>query len=192
MINVQLPDFPKLQRMFSRWITVTAACLALPAAVDAFDLPKAYTVTAELHGIPDSLLLYAIAQQESGRLFDHADRLIPWPWTLNIEGKAYYFRSQAEARDSLARWVRLQPKHIGIGLMQITWPYNQHLPWNPLMALDPQINLSLGALILRECFDRHGDWWAAVGCYHSPTRREAESYRQKVNRRWNTLNGVAN
>jgi hypothetical protein len=183
-----LQNFRNIWYLFSTCTTVTVAFLASSAAVDAFNPPEAYSITAELHGIPDGSLLYAIAQQESGRFYDGADRIVPWPWTINIEGKAYYYRNMAEAKESLVRYIRLRPKHIGIGLLQITWPYNQHLPWRPIMALDPQINLSLGAIILRECYNRLGDWWAAVGCYHSPTPMHAERYRRRVKRRWQALN----
>jgi len=117
------------------------------------------------------------------------DQRTPWPWTLNVAGHGYYFNSQAEAWDALRGHVEKGQSNIGVGLMQVTWPHNQYALVDVYSALDPATNLRLGAQILRACFDRLGEWWAAVGCYHSPGSSEirharADAYIASVKRRW--------
>lgn len=150
-------------------------------------VPSDYVTAAELHGIDDPVILYAIAMQESGRMDEETNLLKPWPWALNVEGKGYYFANMTEIWDALALFVQEEPRHIGIGLVQVTWPFNPDILTNPYLALEPSVNLALGARILRGCYDRHGDWWRAVGCYHSPTPKIATAYRQRVYRHWLAL-----
>lgn len=168
-------------------VLAVAWCESAPPAEGATIVPSDYVVAADLHQIDDPSLLYAIAMQESGRYDPHAERLEPWPWALNVDGKGYFFADMTEVWDALAAFLQEQPKHVGISLVQVTWPFNPDILWDPYTALDPATNLSLGARILRDCYDRLGDWWQAVGCYHSPTPKIALAYRQRVHRHWLTL-----
>ena len=161
--------------------------LGVAPALGKVRVPADYVTAAELHGIDDPAILYAIAMQESGRLDRETDLLEPWPWTLNVDGKGYFFADMTEIWDALARFVQEEPNHIGLGLVQVTWPFNPDILSNPYLALDPSTNLSLGAQILRDCYDRLDDWWQAVGCYHSPTPKIATAYRQRVYRHWLAL-----
>ncbi len=160
--------------------------LAGGSATAAPQIPAIYQATAEVQGIPPSLF-YAIAMQESGRFLEDDGRLKPWPWSLNVAGDAYYYDSMEEAWEALRSFIEERPAHIGIGLVQVTWPYNPHLLRDPFTALEPSINLGIGAQILRACYDRLGDWWSAVGCYHSPTPKYATAYQERVRRRWQAL-----
>ncbi len=165
----------------SMWLAISAS-----EAVSATTIPHVYVATAEVQGIPPRLL-YAIAMQESGRFDKTEEGLKPWPWSLNVAGKAYYFNSMEMAWEALRGFFDKQPSNIGIGLVQVTWPFNREILVDPYTALEPTINLGLGARILRGCFDRLGDWWLAVGCYHSPTPARAADYRERVRRHWMTL-----
>lgn len=163
----------------------------VPPAHGGSAIPQDYVITAELHGIPDPTLLYAIAMQESGRFDRKIGRLKPWPWALNVEGQGYFYDDMTDVWDALASFLREEPRHIGIGLVQVTWPFNADILWDPYTALDPATNLVLGARILRGCYERLGDWWQAVGCYHSPTAEIAEAYRDRVYRHWLTIHPTA-
>jgi hypothetical protein len=171
---------------WSAALVFAGSSLTVSSAVAAPSIPAVYQATAEAQGVPPSLF-YAIAMQESGRFHEDDGRLKPWPWSLNVAGKAYYYDSMEEAWDALAGFVEEQPAHIGIGLVQITWPYNPHLLRDPYTALEPSINLGIGAQILRACYERLGDWWLAAGCYHSPTPAYATAYQERVQRHWLAL-----
>lgn len=56
--------------------------------------PPAYQLAAQQAGVP-SPVLYAVALQESGARL--RGRLIPWPWTLNVAGRAERYATRAEA-----------------------------------------------------------------------------------------------
>ncbi|MGI9500969.1 MAG: lytic transglycosylase domain-containing protein, partial [Geminicoccaceae bacterium] len=172
-------------------VTVVAGALlatTVSTASGRQPIPDVYVATAELHGIQDPSLLYAIATQESGRLDPRSGALKPWPWTLNVAGQGYYYADMTEVWDALAGFMQDKPRHIGIGLVQVTWPFNPDILWDPYTALEPSTNLTLGARILRACYDRLGDWWHAVGCYHSPTAKIALAYQKRVRRHWLALN----
>ncbi len=155
------------------------------------DVPSAYRETARLYGIPP-VLFYAMALQESGRTVRNAHR--PWPWTLNVEGESYYYDTQTQMWDALRGFVMAGRTHIGIGLLQVTTPYNGHVLSDLYAAIDPYTNLRMGAQILLERYRETGDWWIAVGHYHSPGRKppqieRARHYRESVQRRWRKLYG---
>jgi len=160
--------------------------VALAKADDGRSLPPLFVATADAQGIPPTLL-YAIALQESGRQDGDKGVLTPWPWSLNVGGKSHYYATMEEAWDALNRLFKDPPRNIDIGLVQVSWPVNRHVIHDPFLALEPTVNLAIGAQILRECFDRLGDWWAAVGCYHSPTPKRASAYRDRVQKRWHRL-----
>ncbi|MGI9449092.1 MAG: lytic transglycosylase domain-containing protein [Geminicoccaceae bacterium] len=166
-------------------------CLAaMPEAEGRATIPEVFHAAAELQDIPDASILYAIAIQESGRVDQVDGMLKPWPWALNVGGEAQYYANMAEAWDALNTIFALPPRNIDIGLVQVSWPINRHVITDPFLALDPVTNLSLGARILRECFDRLGEWWQAVGCYHSPTPERASVYRGRVYRHWLKLHRI--
>jgi hypothetical protein len=172
-------------------IAIAAALLAaIPSskAEAGASVPHVFVATADAQGIPPTLL-YAIALQESGRKEEGTGAFKPWPWSLNVGGKPHYYANMEEAWNALNTLFQDPPRNIDIGLVQVSWPVNSHVIHDPFLALEPTINLAIGAQILRECFDRLGDWWAAVGCYHSPTPKRAAAYRDRVQNRWLRLTG---
>jgi soluble lytic murein transglycosylase-like protein len=139
-------------------------------------------------GVPSDIL-YAVALVESGRKINgtHA----PWPWTLNIEGKAYYFDSR-EAMFQKVMAAIADKRTIDIGLMQTNWHWKYERLGSPWKATEPLYNVKTGCEILKRHFDNTGDWWIAVGKYHreSDAPRHAAAatkYSQRVKRAWETL-----
>lgn len=68
-----------------------------------------------------------------------------------------------------------------IGLMQINsaWLKSISLNANDLLK-DACLNTMTGAWILRQCIDRHGYGWEAVGCYNAMSRDKKVNYAWKV------------
>ena len=68
-----------------------------------------------------------------------------------------------------------------IGLMQINsaWLRSMSVTANDLLN-DPCLNTMTGAWILRQCIDRHGYGWEAVGCYNAMSRNKKVNYAWKV------------
>lgn len=109
-------------------------------------------------------------------------------WTLNIEGKAYRFTHRRSMLAKLNQAVQ-DKQSVDIGIMQINWRWHKHRFNSLKPALDPYTNLKTGAEILVEQYQVTGDWWLAVGRYHSPAQtknsiKRAKQYRQRVRRHW--------
>ncbi len=147
-------------------------------------VPPAYLRVAEEYQVPAGIL-FAIALTESGRATD-GGRMLPWPWALNLEGKAIYFSSRTEADARLTQLIH-QNRAPDIGLMQVNWKYHRDKLGNPDQAFDPWLNLRAGARVLRQEYEATGDWWQAVGRYHSRTPARAKTYRARVLRWYRRL-----
>lgn len=153
----------------------------------ANDIPSAYRQVARAHGIPADIF-YAVALAESGRELGAGKPLRPWPWTLNIHGEGLYFNDRTSAWRAIAAAILKQRTSVDIGLMQVNWRYHHRRLIDPWRALDPHRNLEVAAEILKNCQRRLSDWWASVGCYHSPSNPErAKRYRERVRAHWQSV-----
>ncbi|RCV86951.1 hypothetical protein DU505_18910 [Billgrantia montanilacus] len=160
--------------------------VAIPASATAGnDVPEAYVVAAQRHGVPPEVL-YAVALTESKVPLAHALR--PWPWTLNVAGKSYYFETRTEACEELTRAL-FETEVIDVGVAQLNFRWQPQLFGagnrfvDPCDALDPYANLDEAAKLLRSHYDASGsqDWVVAAGRYHRPAGgAPAERYRRSV------------
>lgn len=126
-------------------------------------------------------LLAAIAKAESGRPIPPLPGVQPWPWAVNADGAAMYFQSKPAAvawtRLALARGVR----QIDVGCMQINLQSHPAAFSDLDQAFDPAANTGYGARFLRRLRDdAGGNWYEAVGYYHSRTPVLASDYRARV------------
>ena len=126
-------------------------------------------------------LLAALAKAESGRPIPPMPGLQPWPWAINADGQARYFDSKAAAvawtGQALARGVQ----QIDVGCMQINLQSHPNAFRNIDEAFDPAANTDYGARFLnRLVADAGGNWYTAVGHYHSRTPELASDYRDRV------------
>jgi len=162
-------------------ILLLMAALLVGAAHAQTIPPPAYQLAAQRAGIP-SAVLYAVALQESGIRWNQ--RLVPWPWSLNIAGQSRRFDTRVQACTALQRALRDTPStRIDVGLAQINLGYQQHRYRQPCDLLDPYRNLSIAAEILKEQHRPNEDWLLAIGRYHRPAGGEpAARYRRSVSR----------
>ena len=141
--------------------------------------PPAYQFAAQQAGMPLPVL-YAVALQESGvRL---RGRLIPWPWTLNVAGRAERYATRAEACAGIRRALARTPANrIDAGLGQVNLGYHAQRYDRPCDLLDPYRNLAIAAEILQEQHTPGEDWLVAIGRYHRPAGgAPAARYRRSV------------
>ncbi|KVC94936.1 lytic transglycosylase [Burkholderia ubonensis] len=153
------------------WFSMPTAAVTLP--------PPAYQLAAYDAGVP-SVVLFAVALQESGTSLQ--GRLIPWPWTLNIAGSAYRYRTRASACRALrVALLMVDATHVDVGLAQINLGFQRERFADPCDALDPYRNLDAAASILHEQHIAGEDWLVAVGRYHRPAGGAlAAHYRRQV------------
>lgn len=153
------------------WLSMPTLAVTLP--------PPAYQLAAHDAGVP-SVVLFAVALQESGTRLQ--GRLIPWPWTLNIAGSAYRYRTRASACRALRVALSMvDATHVDVGLAQINLGFQRERFAEPCDALDPYRNLHAAASILHEQHIAGEDWLVAVGRYHRPAGGAlASHYRRQV------------
>lgn len=171
-----------------KWLVLSALALSLQAFAE--QPPPAYQRAALDGGIPPEIL-YAISKVESNLKIKIGT--YPWPWTLNVNGAAKYFRTRAEACSAIQDGLdQFGPYKVDIGLTQQNWGWVGSKYYNhPCDALAPTENLHTAAVVLRECFEKEGDWILAAGCYHRPAGGEpARRYREIFSQKYKQVLGL--
>lgn len=135
--------------------------LVFPAAGFAGNLCEAEMIVAsQRHSVPLGIL-YAVGLTETGR------KESLQPYALNIEGKAYFARSEAEAVQVFNRARRDGARLIDLGCMQINHHYHGKVFSSLHDMLRPASNVDYAARFLRELYQREGNWTMAVARYHA-------------------------
>jgi len=140
----------------------------------------------------DPALLYSVALAESARIVDGL-KVVPWPWTINSPKTGpRYFKTREEAEAQLRNLIAEGVKNIDVGMMQINLKYHGDKVEDPLLLLDPEHNLSLGAKILRQAMRTTKDPVLGVGRYHSSEPTRAYSYGYRVWKIYYRVRGYLN
>lgn len=161
-------------------LNVLLAYLLLTSLAQAQEIPPpAYQLAAQRAGIP-SVVLYAVALQESGVY--RKERIVPWPWSLNVAGQSRRYSSQAQACAGVHQALQdVPPTRIDVGLGQLNLGWQKHRYRQPCELLEPYNNLAIAAQILKEQHTPGEDWLLAMGRYHRPAGgAPAARYRRSV------------
>lgn len=148
---------------------------------------KAIKFYEEKYDIPNNLL-YAITIVESGK-WDKINKIYkPWPWTLNVNGKPYFFANKYEAEMFMQKQLNAGVLNIDGGCGQVNWQYHgQHFKKNPKYILNPVYNIAYSAYFLNKHYVEHGNWDIAIAYYHSKTSKLGKEYLKKVKIQMNKL-----
>lgn len=138
------------------------------------------------YGIP-SHLLSAISSTESGRWHKELKIVLPYPWAINAEGKAYYFDSKAQAVAGVKKLQAQGVRSIDIGCMQVNLVHHANAFSSIEQAFDPKSNIAYGASFLRNLYESEGSWRKATAAYHSKTPSRGSQYVGRVFRSWETI-----
>ncbi|WQO29573.1 transglycosylase SLT domain-containing protein [Microvirga lotononidis] len=112
------------------------------------------------YGVPIGML-YSVGLTETGR------RGSLQPYAMNVEGKAVFSNSAAEAMQRFEEASRSGAKLIDLGCMQINHLYHRENFPSLASMLDPRTNVEYAARFLRELKTRHDTWTMAVARYHA-------------------------
>ncbi len=182
-----------VSKQYALWVSMLLILQMVMTESQAQYIPSRYQKIATQHNIPASIL-YAVALTESGKVLK-SGQFRPWPWTLNVEGKAKRYATRKAAWFALKQYMDQGIRSIDIGLMQVNWYWNKDkLANNTWKALDPVFNVETGARILQEVYQQKGNWAQAIGRYHSPgqtaqQKHRALVYTRKVIRHIKTITG---
>lgn len=151
---------------------------------DKIVVPMAYRNVAQAYGIPYKIL-FAIGMQESQRDVGNG-HVLPWPWTLNINGDGKYFETSMQMQKALFDAMDHGVRNIDVGLMQINIKWHLGKSYSLIDLMRPEDNLNIAAQILRDehngCGGTDYDWMCAIGRYHSRREARAENYTKQVMR----------
>jgi hypothetical protein len=99
-----------------------------------------------------------------------------WPWTLNVAGRGFFFRSREDAYRAVRFLIADGRCDFDVGLMQINWCYHAKRFASPWDALAPATNIHVAEDILNENFRKTNSAVKAVAYYHSANPQPGREY----------------
>ncbi|MGV6989217.1 lytic transglycosylase [Testudinibacter sp. P80/BLE/0925] len=163
-------------------LLVNFLLLLLPIFIgSAAAIPPMYQQIAAEQGVPAEMLFAISLNESKTKLTSKAVK--PWPWTLNVKGKSYFYPTRQEACSALENFVRkFSLKNIDVGLAQVNIGWNgKHFFASHCAGFEPMENLRVASIILKNCYRTHKDWVNAAGCYHHPKGgTPAARYKQNI------------
>lgn len=187
-----LNTFSTISRLFgltacTMLIAGTAYAKAADPQVEGAKLcTKQIPIFERQHSIPQHLLA-AISSTESGRWHDGLNIVLPWPWTINAEGKGYYYNSKQEAIIAARNFQSRGVKSMDVGCMQVNLMHHSTAFRNLEEAFDPQHNVAYAASFLRDLYQTEGTWRKAAAAYHSKTPARGSQYVARVFSSWTKI-----
>jgi len=112
------------------------------------------------YGVPVGML-YSVGLTETGR------RGSLQPYAMNVEGRAIFSNTLAEAVQRFEEARRAGAKLIDLGCMQINHYYHRDKFPSLESMLNPRTNVEYAARFLSELKGRHETWTMAVARYHA-------------------------
>lgn len=130
------------------------------------------------HGIPRGLL-QSITRVEAGRKTVTGEYM-PWPWTLNDQGKGLFFDTKQAAVDYLQKAVSVGDHSVDAGCMQVNTKWHMDGFFELADMLDPLQNADYAASFLLDLHAAHQSWDGAVKHYHSSNPKKHMQYHARV------------
>ena len=134
---------------------------------------QAAEIAAQKTGVPVSVLK-AISLNETGRKSGGAFR--PWAWTVNMEGKGFWFDTLDEARTFVFKEFKRGARSFDVGCFQINYKWHGQAFSSIDAMFDPLENGLYAARFLKDLYNETGSWSKAAGAYHSRTPKYADKY----------------
>ena len=154
-----------------------------PERPDISDLPPTEqcfvaAAAAERKFRTPSASLQAITLVETGRRMN--GEWVPWPWTINVDGKGRFFDDAITAMIA-AEEAAARGSSVDVGCFQVNLRWHGHKR-NAASLFDPLAGAAYAASYLKELRGEAGSWQGAAGMYHSRDTKRAIAYQ----RRWKT------
>lgn len=134
-----------------------------------------------MHTSVDPKVLTGIALNESG-LNGRA-----WPWTLNVAGQGFFFRSRMDAYRAIRSLIAAGRNDFDVGLMQINWRCHGYRFTSAWDALRPSTNIRVAENILNENYGRTHSVAKAIAWYHSANPAPGQAYLARFARHLNQI-----
>lgn len=123
-----------------------------------------------MHTSVDAKILAGVALNES------AYKGRAWPWTLNVAGRGFFFRTRDDAYKAIRFLISDGRCDFDVGLMQVNWCYHRQRFASPWDALAPATNIHVAEDILNENYRKTHSAAKAVAYYHSANPQPGREY----------------
>ena len=143
---------------------------------------KAETPFILMHTSVDPKVLAGIALNESaynGRA---------WPWTLNLAGRGFFFRTREDAYGAMRALIAAGRSDFDVGIMQINWACHRQRFASAWDALAPATNIHAAEDILNENYSRTHSIAKAIEYYHSTNPAHGSAYLARFVRHLDQIN----
>ncbi len=157
--------------------------LLLPAVAHAkgeAELCNAAAISAANNAAIPPNVLRALTLVETGR--NRSGSFDPWPWTVNMEGKGYWFDTRAEALDFVTRSHAAGARSFDVGCFQVNHRWHGQAFTSFDQMFEPLDNATYAAKFMTSLYKEGGSWSWASGAYHSRTVSLATKYRARFDR----------
>jgi hypothetical protein len=134
---------------------------------------QAARIASQESGVPVKVLK-AIGRTESGRTVQGA--FVPWPWTINVEGRGMHLDSPSEALAIFEQNFARGARNIDVGCFQINHRWHGDAFESVRSMMDPITNARYAARFLGELYLEFGDWTRAAGAFHSRNAEFSSKY----------------
>ncbi|SEI23721.1 Transglycosylase SLT domain-containing protein [Paraburkholderia hospita] len=134
-----------------------------------------------MHRSVDPKVLAGIALNESG-LSGRA-----WPWTLNIAGQGFFFKTREDAYRVVMSLIARGRSDFDVGIMQVNWGYHARRFASPWDALAPATSIRVAEDILNENYGKTHSVAKAIAYYHSANRIPGQAYLVRFARHLNQI-----
>jgi soluble lytic murein transglycosylase-like protein len=156
-----------MPRRLSRWAATAALAVFIsslgtpaPAAAAANPCETEILRASAQYGIPIGIL-YSVGLTETGK------KGTLQPYALNVEGRAYFPPTRADALQIFNQAEARGAKLIDIGCMQINHLYHGSHFASVAQMFDPRLNVDYAAQFLTDLKRKHVSWSMAVARYHA-------------------------
>ena len=131
-----------------------------------------------------SNLLRAVSVTESGRWSRELNKLVAWPWTINVGGRGYHYNSKKEAINAVLKLKKKGKTSIDIGCMQINLKYHPEAFDNLEQTFEPKFNIEYASSFLKDNYEKTGSWEGAIRRYHNINPKHSNKYIARIYQTW--------
>jgi hypothetical protein len=113
-------------------------------------------------------------------------RAVPWPWSINVGGRGYFFPSKAAAIATVQTLQAAGRRVIDVGCFQVDLVYHPEAFASLELAFDPDANAEAAARILALARLSSSSWDVATARYHSASPIRGALYLGQVQAAWSS------
>lgn len=176
-----LPNLIRVVILISLMLGSTPAFAADREIMESQKCSGMFSYFENRYNLPKDIL-HSISLQETRKPHSRHKIGVVWPWTINVEGKGFHFKTKRDAIRFVKDQMGAGKESIDVGCMQINLKYHPDAFTSLDQAFSPRNNIAYAAQLLQGHYARLGNWKKAVGHYHSSTYDRASTYQASVSK----------